>query len=41
MTSVIKTFVMATAVAAAPLMAATAASAEGEKYILVSHAPDS
>lgn len=29
------------AVAAAPLFAATAASAEGEKYILVSHAPDS
>ncbi len=32
---------LAATVATAPLMAATVAQAEGEKYILVSHAPDS
>ena len=41
MTSLIKKLVLATAVVAAPLLGATVASAEGEKYILVSHAPDS
>ena len=41
MTSLTKKLALAAAVAAAPLMAATSASAEGEKYILVSHAPDS
>ena len=41
MTSLIKKFALASALVAAPLMAATTASAEGEKYILVSHAPDS
>ncbi|SPF78834.1 hypothetical protein ALP8811_02766 [Aliiroseovarius pelagivivens] len=41
MTSLTKKLALVAAVAAAPLMAATAASAEGEKYILVSHAPDS
>ncbi len=41
MTSLMKKLVLATAVVAAPLMLATTASAEGEKYILVSHAPDS
>ncbi|MDO6725853.1 MAG: sugar ABC transporter substrate-binding protein [Cognatishimia sp.] len=41
MFSTMKKMALATAVAAAPLMMATGASAEGEKYILVSHAPDS
>lgn len=41
MTSLIKKIALMTAVAAAPLLGATVASAEGEKYILVSHAPDS
>ncbi|WP_299809000.1 sugar ABC transporter substrate-binding protein [uncultured Roseibium sp.] len=41
MTSILKKAALAIAVAAVPLMAATAASAEGEKYVLVSHAPDS
>ncbi len=41
MNSLTKKLVLATAIIAAPLMAATTASAEGEKYILVSHAPDS
>ncbi|WP_417806675.1 sugar ABC transporter substrate-binding protein [Thioclava sp.] len=41
MTSLMKHLALAAAVAAAPLMAATSASAEGETYILVSHAPDS
>ncbi|MCK0142021.1 sugar ABC transporter substrate-binding protein [Aliiroseovarius sp. F20344] len=41
MTSLTKKLALAAAVVAAPLMAATTASAEGEKYILVSHAPDS
>ncbi|NDW52464.1 sugar ABC transporter substrate-binding protein [Aliiroseovarius sp. PrR006] len=41
MTSLTKKLALAAAVAATPLMAATTASAEGEKYILVSHAPDS
>jgi len=36
-----KSLVLATAFAVAPLFGATTASAEGEKYILVSHAPDS
>jgi len=41
MSSTIKKLALATAVAAAPLIAVTAAHAEGEKYVLVSHAPDS
>ena len=41
MTSLMKKLMLATAVVAAPMMVATTASAEGEKYILVSHAPDS
>ncbi|PYG28832.1 sugar ABC transporter substrate-binding protein [Pelagimonas varians] len=41
MTSLFKKLMLATAVVAAPLMVATTAAAEGEKYILVSHAPDS
>ncbi|SEW36177.1 monosaccharide ABC transporter substrate-binding protein, CUT2 family [Aliiroseovarius sediminilitoris] len=41
MKSLMKKVVLATAVAAAPLMVGTGAMAEGEKYILVSHAPDS
>ena len=41
MTSLFKKFAMATALVAAPLMTATTASAEGERYVLVSHAPDS
>ena len=41
MTSLIKNVALATAIVAAPLMAATTASAEGERYVLVSHAPDS
>ncbi|KLN59842.1 sugar ABC transporter substrate-binding protein [Kiloniella spongiae] len=36
-----KSLVLATAFVVAPLLGATTASAEGEKYILVSHAPDS
>lgn len=40
-TSLIKKLALATAVVAAPLMVATAASADGERYVLVSHAPDS
>ena len=40
MNAFIKT-VAATAVAAAALVGGTAASAEGERYVLVSHAPDS
>ncbi|MFT6931510.1 MAG: simple sugar transport system substrate-binding protein [Paracoccaceae bacterium] len=41
MKTLTKTLAIAAAVAAAPLMMATAASAEGERYVLVSHAPDS
>lgn len=41
MKSLFKSVALATAMVAAPLMVATTASAEGEKYILVSHAPDS
>ncbi|MGB5871807.1 MAG: sugar ABC transporter substrate-binding protein [Albidovulum sp.] len=41
MTSLLKRIVLATAVAATPLVAATSAAAEGERYVLVSHAPDS
>ncbi|WP_300015086.1 sugar ABC transporter substrate-binding protein [uncultured Roseobacter sp.] len=41
MTSLMKKLVLATAVVAAPFMTAQTAAAEGEKYILVSHAPDS
>ncbi|NRB19184.1 MAG: sugar ABC transporter substrate-binding protein [Rhodobacteraceae bacterium] len=41
MTSLLKKLMLATAVVATPMMIATTASAEGEKYILVSHAPDS
>ncbi|MEP0234240.1 sugar ABC transporter substrate-binding protein [Roseibium sp.] len=41
MTSLMKKMALALTVAAAPLMAVSGASAEGEKYILVSHAPDS
>lgn len=41
MTSLITKLALATAVFAAPLAFAGAASAEGERYVLVSHAPDS
>lgn len=41
MTSLFKKIGLATAIVAVPFMAATTASAEGEKYVLVSHAPDS
>lgn len=41
MKSIVKKFVMATALAAVPFTVATSASAEGERYVLVSHAPDS
>ncbi|WP_298970618.1 sugar ABC transporter substrate-binding protein [uncultured Roseobacter sp.] len=41
MTSLMKKLVLATAIVAAPFMTAQTAAAEGEKYILVSHAPDS
>ena len=41
MTSLMKNLLLATAVITTPFMVATSASAEGEKYILVSHAPDS
>lgn len=41
MSSLIRKVAVATAIAALPLVAATAASAEGETYVLVSHAPDS
>ncbi len=41
MTSLITKVVAATAIAALPLVTATSASAEGETYVLVSHAPDS
>ena len=41
MSSLLRNVALATAIVAAPLMAATTASAEGERYVLVSHAPDS
>jgi simple sugar transport system substrate-binding protein len=41
MTSLLAKLAIATAVIASPMMAATTASAEGERYVLVSHAPDS
>lgn len=41
MISMMKNLALATAIVATPFLAATGASAEGEKYILVSHAPDS
>lgn len=41
MKSLMKKLALATAVVAAPFMAAQPAAAEGETYILVSHAPDS
>lgn len=41
MKSLLAKLAIATAVIAAPLMTATTASAEGERYVLVSHAPDS
>ena len=41
MTSLMKKLAVATAIVAAPLMAASTASADGERYVLVSHAPDS
>lgn len=41
MKSLFKSAALAAAMVAAPLMVATSAAAEGEKYILVSHAPDS
>ncbi|MGC1496012.1 MAG: sugar ABC transporter substrate-binding protein [Sulfitobacter sp.] len=41
MSSIFKNIALATAIVAAPMMVATTASAEGEKYVLVSHAPDS
>jgi simple sugar transport system substrate-binding protein len=41
MMSLTKKFALAVAVFAAPVLSAATASAEGEKYVLVSHAPDS
>jgi simple sugar transport system substrate-binding protein len=41
MTSKMKSLLLAATVVAAPFMMATSAAAEGETYILVSHAPDS
>lgn len=41
MKSTITKLVTIATVAAAPLIAATTASAEGERYVLISHAPDS
>ena len=41
MTSKMKSLLLAATVVAAPFMTATSAAAEGETYILVSHAPDS
>lgn len=41
MKSLVKKLVLTTALATAPFMVATSASAEGERYVLVSHAPDS
>ncbi|OJF96396.1 sugar ABC transporter substrate-binding protein [Pararhizobium antarcticum] len=41
MTSLFKKLVLTTALVAAPMLAATQALAEGERYVLVSHAPDS
>lgn len=41
MTSLFKKLVMTTALLAAPLLVATQAMADGERYVLVSHAPDS
>ncbi|MBO6898060.1 MAG: sugar ABC transporter substrate-binding protein [Shimia sp.] len=41
MTSITKKLALAAAVVAAPFAVATSATAEGEKYVLVSHAPDS
>lgn len=41
MSTMIRKFALATALVAAPFALAQTASAEGEKYILVSHAPDS
>ncbi len=41
MTSLLKKLVMTTAMLAAPTLVATQALADGERYVLVSHAPDS
>jgi simple sugar transport system substrate-binding protein len=41
MKSLLAKFALATAVIVAPMMTATVAQAEGERYVLVSHAPDS
>ncbi len=41
MTSTVRKLLLTTALVAAPFMVATSASAEGERYVLVSHAPDS
>ena len=41
MTSLFKKLAMTTALLAAPLLVATQAYADGERYVLVSHAPDS
>lgn len=41
MKSLLAKLAIASAVIAAPMMTATSASAEGERYVLVSHAPDS
>ncbi len=41
MTSLFKKLAMSTALLAAPMLAGTQALAEGERYVLVSHAPDS
>lgn len=41
MTSLLKKLALTTALVAVPLLTATQALAEGERYVLVSHAPDS
>ncbi len=41
MKNLLNSIAVVTAVVAAPLLVATSAAAEGEKYVLVSHAPDS
>lgn len=41
MSSTVKSFAVAATAAILPLVAATGAQAEGERYVLVSHAPDS
>ena len=41
MSSMIKSLLVAATAVAIPMLSATSVAAEGEKYILVSHAPDS